>query len=803
MKRLLLPLLLTAVISCRQSFEVYDLTCEYLTEPLAIDNTQPHFSWKIRSDVPMEQAAYEIEVGPDSLWYSGKVESIEQIMIPYQGRELAPRQQAWWRVRIWRKGKNRGELEASAWSKPQRFGIGLLDGMKGEYIGCCPGEGRAPVFRKRFNAPKTGTQAILHVNSLGYHEAFVNGSKVTDAVLCPAVSQLDSRSIIVTYDVSSLLKEGENEITIYAGSGWYKKTTFGAVYDGPLVKAELDIDGKPFIWTDASWEGAWCGYSDLGTWQPHKFGGELIDARVEPEWAPVDVVSVTGIKATPQMCGPVKVQEELLPASITALEDGKFLLDYGCIVNAMMDVALPPLPAGTTVTATFSDFMHPDGSLEQATIGQDIYIASGAPEGDRFRNRFNHHLFQYILVEGLPQEPGKEAFKALRIGDDLVWGGSFKCSDPDLNAIYNLVERSVQNLTFGGYMVDCASIERLGYGGDGNASTPTLQAMADAAPLYLNWLQAWADSQRPDGGLPHTAPNPYTAGGGPYWCSFLIQAAYNTYLNYADPRPMERYYPAMKRWLEYVDKYSADGLLRRWPDTDYRSWYLGDWAAPKGIDVSDQRSIDLISNCTLLMVYHCMWQIAKALGKDAEVVEFADKRTELAKLIVEEFRNSDGTFASGSHTDNIIPIISGTGVSLTYFPPPKIAAGLVGIPVITEWAINDCLLTNWMYKTLKNRDYPGYLYMIDNGATGTWEEWNGGRSHLHNCYNGIGRWFFEGLGGISPVEPGYRKCIITPTLPDGVDWVEITQNTPYGQIHVFKSKTEFKVDVPVGITFVN
>ena len=140
---------------------------------------------------------------------------------------------------------------------------------------------------------------------------------------------------------------------------------------------------------------------------------------------------------------------------------------------------------------------------------------------------------------------------------------------------------------------------------------------------------------------------------------------------------------------------------------------------------------------------------------------------------------------------------------MTYFPPPKIAAGLVGIPVITEWAINDCLLTNWMYKTLKNRDYPGYLYMIDNGATGTWEEWDGGRSHLHNCYNGIGRWFFEGLGGISPVEPGYRKCMINPTLPDGVDWVEITQNTPYGQIHVFKSKTEFKVDVPVGITFVN
>ena len=209
---------LLALAACQPSFGVYDLRCEGLVEPLGIDSTHPHFSWKIRSDKPMEQAAYEIEVGPD-LWQSGKVESPDQVMVPYEGLPLYSRQQAWWRVRVWdAAGK------ASAWSPKQRFGIGVLDGLKGDFIGAVPGEGRQPVFRKVFKADKSG-EAILYVTSLGYHEVYVNGKKVSDAVLLPAVSQLDKRSIIVTYGLD--LRKGENELLIYAGSGWYKPKTFG------------------------------------------------------------------------------------------------------------------------------------------------------------------------------------------------------------------------------------------------------------------------------------------------------------------------------------------------------------------------------------------------------------------------------------------------------------------------------------------------------------------------------------------------------------------------------------------------
>ena len=798
--RRLLSLLGAAVLlaACQPSFEVYDLRCEGLVEPLGIDGANPHFSWKIRSDKPMEQAAYEIEVGPD-LWNSGKVESADQVMVSYGGSPLHSRQQAWWRVRVWD-----ADGKASAWSPKQRFGIGVLDGLKGDFIGAVPGEGRQPVFRKTFSADKAG-KAMLHVTSLGYHEVYFNGKKVSDAVLLPAVSQLDKRSLIVTYELT--LKKGKNELLFFAGSGWYKPTTFGVAYDGPLVKAELDMAGEPFLWTDGTWEGAWSGRNDLGTWEAHRFGGERMADRPEFDWGPVEVVTVEGIASTPMMCRPILVQEMLEPVSVEKREDGTFLVDFGRIVNAMVEMTFASRTAEPVVEATFSDFLRPDGTLETATQSRDQYVTVDG--GGHFFNRFNHHLMRYLVLKGISEVPTD--LRAYRIGDDIAWKSSFESSDPDLNAIYGLVEASVKNLTFGGYMVDCASIERLGYGGDGNASTQTLQSMADVAPLYLNWLQAWSDAQRPDGGLPHTAPNPYKAGGGPYWCSFPVQAAWRTYMNYGDRRPLERFYPVMKHWLDYVDAYSVDGLLKTWPTPDYRWWYLGDWAAPAGVDVQDPASIDLVANCTLCQVYPELEEIARVLGQEADAAEFRT-RYEALRQRIQEVLYHDGIYASGSQVDMVFPLLTGvvpdelrdevveklkTRTQEVY--GGHLATGLVGIPVLTEWATRtgEC---DWLYGMLKKRDYPGYLYMIDNGATGVWEEWDGGRSHLHNCYNGIGSWFFEALGGIVPLEPGYRRVRIDPQVPEGLDWVKVTQETPYGPIVVHRQGEDLQVSVPVGVT---
>ena len=110
-----------------------------------------------------------------------------------------------------------------------------------------------------------------------------------------------------------------------------------------------------------------------------------------------------------------------------------------------------------------------------------------------------------------------------------------------------------------------------------------------------------------------------------------------------------------------------------------------------------------------------------------------------------------------------------------------------------------------MYSMLKKRNYPGYLYMIDNGATTTWEHWNGNRSHIHNCYNGIGSWFYQAIGGIQPAEdvPAYQKITIQPQVPEGITWAKVFKVTPYGKIglnwELNNNRFDMEISIPVGM----
>ena len=802
---LLLMLFTALTVSCGTTRpEVYDLRCEGLQQPLAIDNGQPTFSWKVRSAKPVKRVECEVTgLNGESILLSGQGDDNWLTLKD----SLPSRWQGWWRLRV-----VTADGKRSQWSERQHFGVGVTGGdtLRGCYIGAVPGEGRSPLLRKKFMG-KSGVSALLHVNSLGYHEAWLNGKKVSDDVLAPAVSQLNKRSLICTYDVSNLLRDGENELLLQTGSGWYKPTTFGAQYEGPLVRAELDVvtrEGmQPLVCTDSSWEGAWSGYSDLGTWLPLQFVGERMDARAfsDRHWGPVDVVNVPRIVASPQACEPCRVQETLSPVSIKADGVGRWLVDFGRIVNGMLDLRLPQLPVGHVTTASFSDFRNDEGKLD--VMSRNEYVSSGSADGDSFQNRFNHHVFRYVLLEGLPEAPAVADIQARRIRTDFPRTASFRSSDEELNKIHDMVAYTLDNLAFNGYMVDCASIERLGYGGDGNASTQTLQTLFQTAPLYRNWLQAWVDAQQEDGGLPHTAPCPYRAGGGPYWCSFIVQAPWHTYMNYGDRQLLKRCYPAMKHWLDYVDAYTVGGLLKRWPDADYRYWYLGDWAAPEGVDVRNQESVDLVNNCALCQVYQQLETIAQTLGREADVADYRHRYDLLRERINKEFYHSaDSTYASGSQVDMAYPLLVGIAteavaplVKSKLLESDRLMTGLVGVPIVTEWATKtgEC---NWMYSMLKQHSYPGYLFMLDQGATATWEHWNGERSRMHNCFNGIGSWFYQALGGITADQPGYRHVQIAPQMPDGLDWVEVSQETPFGTIVVKRQGVRLHVELPTGIT---
>lgn len=820
------------------SMSLYDLRCENLKNPIALDNTSPHFSWKIKSHSIMKQLGYEIQVATDSiklvqgnadLWNSGFIESDQSIMVSYGGKELKSRMLCFWRVRI---KDNFGKY--STWSDIQRFAIGILDNelFHGRYIGLAYGDVRSPLLRKSFNVERK-TTTFLHVNSLGYHEVYVNGKKVDKQVLSPAVSQLDKRSLIVTYDISDFVFEGKNELIIWLGQGWYKKPGhFKAQYSGPLVKAQVDAlensKWQTLTVTDSTWQGCESGYSDTGTWKALHFGGERIDARVVPrklvsqeldkrKWEDVIEVSVREHKVSPQMCESNQIQEVLTPKSITPLGEDTWLVDMGRVLTGWFELRTPVLSEGHEITTFYSDYMKEDGTLEEQGES-DVYIASGHKGGDVFCNKFHYHAFRYIRIANLPYKPEAKQIRAYLIHGGYQATSTFICSDKELNAIHDMVNYTLRCLTFSGYMVDCPHLERMGYGGDGNSSTQTVQIMYDVSSTYLNWMQAWKDAMREEGSLPHTAPCG-GGGGGPYWCGFVVQAPWRTYLNYGDVRQLTRFYDTMKDWMGYVEKYRVNGLLKRWPDTSYRSWFLGDWLAPKGVDYTNPVSVDLVNNCFISECFGVMSKVASLLGNVEESLFFANQKKDLNVLIHENFYDvTQGIYATGSQLDMIYPMLVGAVpdnlIQLTTEKMKErtlgidrghLGVGLVGIPILTEWSVRNKEV-DFLYQMLKKHDYPGYLYMLDRGATTTWEYWDGERSHIHNCYNGVGSWFYQAIGGIRMDEnyPAYKHIFIEPQISEGVTWANVSQDTPFGIVSVNwrlqDDRLRLYVHIPVGIT---
>ena len=827
--------------ACRSSpqyLQVYDLRCENLLAPWGIDTPVPHLSWKLSSERNgTKQSAYRILVATDSilleegkadLWNSGKVKSPASVMVPYKGKTLQARSVAYWKVGVWDE-----KCSQPIWSGVSSFSIGLLSpaDWEGAYIGLPreAGNPESPLLRKQFEINKSFEKAFLYVNSLGYHEVYLNGTKVGDEVLTPSVTQFNKRSQVVTYNVSPYLRQGRNDLVIWLGRGWYQPGLPGVVYEGPLLKAQMEMlkngNWDTLFASGADWTCRESGYTGIGDWRPHRFGGEQVVAENlladftsttldAAGWVAARKIDVPQHTVTPRMTEPNRVHEMIQAKSIVSLGKDSWLVDMGKALTGQVEIKFPALKKGQEIVMEYCDHLADGRPVNQGQT--DRYIASGKG-GEMFKNHFNYHGFQYIKISNLSVQPSLEDIHAFRIQTDFRDAASFQCSDSDMNAIHDMIQYTLRCISLGGYLVDCPQIERLGYGGDGNASTQTAQTLFDLSPLYNNWMQAWADCIREDGGMPHTAPNPYMAGGGPFWCGFIITASWKTYLNYGDSRLIEKYHPVMQRWLEYVQAYTVDGLLQRWPDTDYRNWYLGDWATPQGIDQTAKSSIDLVNNCFISVCYATMEKIAAFLGKKAAAATYSLKNEQVRKLIQERFFDSDRSgYATGSQIDLIYPMLAKVtpeslvqAVTQTLFTETEqnkgghLSTGLVGIPVLTEWAIKTRSV-DWVYGMLKKRDYPGYLYMIDNGATATWEHWNGDRSRIHNCYNGIGTWFYQAIGGIRPDEnfPGYRRVIIAPQVPYGITRAKTTKETPYGTVAVdweIKEKTLYmNITIPPG-----
>jgi len=838
--RVFISLILLFSVQMLYAIGLYDLRCEMLHQPWGIDNTRPALSWKIAAGQNgLRQTAYQILAASSpellteekaDLWNTGKVVSSESLWITYAGKPLTSRSVVYWQVRAWDE-----EDKPGGWARGAHFSIGILDKSlwEGQYIGMKRENAKAqPMLRKTFLCQKKGT-AFLHLSTLGYHEVYLNGQKVSDDVLVPAMVEFKKRSLCMTYNVTPLLREGENDLVIWLGTGWYEAGKSGVKEGGPYVMAQIDqqeADGwNTLVKTDETWQARESGYYFDGSVSPYAFGGDLVKAEeLLPDlshesleaasWQPATPLlaldSPLTTEVTPMMCEANKVQMAIQPQQITRFKEDVWMVDMGRSIVGWVRFHLGKLSKGQQVRVSYCDMLGLNGDFDYG-VYTDRYIASG--QGDEtFCNKFTYHAFRYMKIQGLGHQPSLSDIEGLSIYTGYEKESAFVCNDADINAIHDMVHYTFKCLTQSGYMVDCPHHERQGYGGDGNASILAAQTMYDMYPLYRNWLQAYGDAQGEDGEVPHAAPNPWDCGGAPFWCAFIVNAPWQTYLQYGDRRMLERFYPNMQRYLQYAEKYMPDGLLsieNRWSSSKLKNWFLGDWALPNEEHQHHTESIDDVNSCSMSWVYGIMSRVATVLGKPTDAALYTQKQLDINEKIHQKFYNREGSYAHGLQLDAAFPLFVGA-------TPEKLRdkvnarlkrdiygrwqghlfTGLVGVPIVTQW-LTKAGEAQVVYDMLKQRSFPGYLYMIENKATTTWEHWNARRSRIHNCYNGIGSWFYQALAGIVPDEssPAYRHFYIRPQMADGISFVRALKPTPYGDITVDWNLSEQTFDIRITI----
>jgi alpha-L-rhamnosidase len=458
--------------------------------------------------------------------------------------------------------------------------------MLPESRGLIPGPLDEPYVRHAFDVEELPDSALATVNVLGFYELYVNGRKVGDDVMSPALSNYHKRSLYLTYDLKPYLRKGRNCIGLWLSRGWYWKDFDGprdpAVnHDTAIARLQLDmsVKGKNVcLGTGPAWLCKSSGRQIIGAWNWNSMGGELVDARrddlhwIDPDrddrdWSLVTVVPAPAIPADAQKCPTMRVLKTIPAVACTRRKKGtgggaKYELDFGTNLTGWMKLRLHGLPAGRAINIQYADRKDPYQTFNQT----DRFISAGKAD-EEFCSKFNYHGFRYAIIEGLAAAPALTDAEALLVGADWETCGNFACSSPLLNRMHEVNLWTLRCLSQSGYMSDCPHRERLGYG-DGQVSVESCIMNFCIAPFYDKWATDWCDGAERDGGLPHTAPHYKSGGGGPAWGGCAQALTWRNYLYYADKRIVQRNYDACRRHIEAMESHAKDGVVRAFGGQD-------------------------------------------------------------------------------------------------------------------------------------------------------------------------------------------------------------------------------------------
>ena len=773
--------------------------------PIGLDE-QPVFSWKMVSDIPDTiQTAYRVRVGS---WDTGRVESGDSLFVPYAGPALQPRTAYRVQVEVW---DNHGQTACAETG----FETGLQgpDGFAAQWIADpFEGEHPLPVFETEFAIDTPVTTARLYITAHGIYEAELDGAKLGDAWFAPGWTSYHKRLQYQTIPVDTArLTPGRHTLRVTVANGWYKGA-LGFVPspnhygDRAALLAMLCLDGRT-VATGEGWR------VTTGPVQRAEFYyGEDYDAAA-PAAAPRPPL-LPGLdkqNLIAQEDEPVRCVQMLPVVKDFLVPNGEWVLDFGQNITGVVHAKLD-LPAGAQVRLRHAESLDENGNFYTGNLSfaksEDTFRSAGQPA--EYLPRFTYHGFRYLCVEGLLEsQRDPAAFTACVLTTDLRRTGQFRCSDERVNQLQSNIQWSQQD-NFLEVPTDCPQrSERLGWTGDIRAYGCTALFNSDAALFLKKWLRDLAADQGEDGAVPYVVPDVLDAPGQPvstasFWGDSAVVLPWEIYMASGDRAVLREQYPSMKAWVDYMTAQTGENGL--WQT----GFQYGDWL---GLDAERTGLVDervgatdpyLAANVSYADSTRLLARIAALLGYTEDAAHYNTLYDSILAAFRREYLTPTGRMVSETQTALTLALHFGmlpetqrqaAAVRLaTSVEAHKnhIITGFVGTPFVCD-VLSDNGRHDLAGKLLLQDDNPSWLYEVKMGATTIWERWDSilpdgsfnpanMNSLNHYAYGSIGSWMYRRLGGLEPLEPGYRRFRFQPQPVRGITWAECSLDSPYGII---------------------
>jgi alpha-L-rhamnosidase len=752
------------------------------------------------------QTAYQLIVSSDpsaeeaDIWDSNKVASDQSLHVTYEGKPLESDRTYFWKVRYWD-----DQDVPSPYSHTARFDTGLFDpeDWGGEWIG---GKNQ---LRKEFSVDGQVKRGRVYLCGLGYYELRLNGQKVGNNVLDPGYTTYEKRVLYSTYDISSLLREGNNALGVMLGKGW------SAVR---LLKLQLNIElangEKITVLSDPSWK-----QTDGPILQDSIYDGETYDARLETPgwdspgfddsaWTQVETDIVPKGTLSAQMIPPIRVMDTIIPLRMTNPQKGVYVFDMGQNFSGWVKLRVSG-PRGQEVRLRHAELLYENGMINQENLrsarAEDVYILKGEGK-ETYTPRFTYHGFRYVELTGYPGVPTLETIRGEVVHTSVEQVGHFSCSKDILNKLQRLIIWG-QKTNLHSIPTDCNQRdERMGWLGDAHLTAEQALMNFDMGAFYTKFIRDIRDVQDKEGSITDTVPHIWgQRPADPAWGAAYPLLCWYMYRHYGDESLLADQYDGLKDHVEFLRSKAKNDLL------NYS--YYGDWVSIEKTPGNFVSSFYYYYDVVLLT------KMAEILGYDAEIKTYKALAEKIKTAFHKKYFDADTrSYANGTQTANLLPlfldmvpeeevgsVFGNLRRDIVYKNNTHLTTGIHGTKYLME-VLTKFRSSDLAYELATQTSYPSWGYMIANNATTLWELWQyktgpAMNSHNHPMFGCVGAWLYRALAGISQPEgsSGFRNILIQPQMVRDLEYAAGTIHTPRGIVTSAWTKADRHISLDVTI----